>query len=173
MLIDKLIELAPPPTDPLDRGSTDKWGAVTDFFGKALPTDYMSFVDRYGTVQLNDELQIFNPFSENPDTDLHHQFVFLLAQISQLKEEFPESCPYPLMFEPGGLLPWGITKDGDIFCWSTSGMSGKWTVVVLCRQYEPEEFDLSMVGFLVATIEGNIRSSAIPTNWADEPAVFA
>ncbi len=172
MLIDELVETAPPPASPVDRGSDDKWGAVTEYFGKTLPMDYMAFIDRYGTVVLNDLLRIFNPFAREEHQNLINRFPYLLSILSGNKEEAPELCPYPLMFEPGGLLPWGDTVDGDIFCWTTSGMSGRWKIVVLNRYDEPQEFDHSMVAFLLATLRGEIECSAIPSHGAERPGTF-
>lgn len=76
------------------------------------------------------------------------------------------------MFEPGGLLPWGISIDGDIFCWTTAGASGKWKVVVMCRHSEPESFDTSMCQFLIDAIRGQITSVAMPEEWAKENIEF-
>ncbi len=172
MLIDELVEIAPPPASPVDIGGEEEWGTVTAYFGKALPVDYMAFIDRYGTVVLNRLLRVFNPFAQHKHQNLIDRFPNLLSIFSETKEEFPQLCPYPLMFEPGGLLPWGETIDGDVFCWTTSGMSGRWKTVVMNRYDEPQEFDHSMVAFLLAAIRGELECSAIPLEWAANPASF-
>lgn len=41
----------------------------------------------------------------------------------------PEKCPYPFYPEPGGLLPWAGTDNGDRVCWLTEGQPDGWTVV--------------------------------------------
>ena len=172
MLIDELLELAPPPDSPADLGSDDQWAALGTYFGKALPMDYMAFIDRYGTVVLNDYLRIFNPYAQQEYQNLLDRFPQLLSILSESKEEFPELCPYPLMFEPGGLLPWGDTVGGDVLCWATGGMSGRWKIVVLNRYDEPQEFDLSTVAFLLAALKGELECSALPTDWSEQPASF-
>ncbi len=172
MIIDELQELLPLPELTIEKGGEGDWGEITNYFGKSLPTDYMLFVDRYGSGEIGNWLTVFNPFSKNPNINLTQQFPILLASIAMLKDEFPETCPYPLMFEPGGLLPWGISIDGDIFCWTTKGLSGKWDVVIMCRHSEPENFEGSMGQFLINAIQGGLKSAAIPEEWANGKIEF-
>jgi hypothetical protein len=89
-----------------------------------------------------------------------------------MKKEFPELCPYPLLFEPGGLLPWGISIDGDIYCWATTGSSGKWKIVIIGRHSDPEEFQYSFSEFLTGAIKGNIESYTIPQEWKNSHVDF-
>lgn len=87
------------------------------------------------------------------------------AQLSALRElriNFPNEFVFPLFFEPGGLLPWAASDDGDVFCWSTDGASGTWEGVTVPRSDSPERFKLSMAQFLVQGLTGRIKSSALP-----------
>ncbi|HLJ89733.1 MAG TPA: hypothetical protein VKZ53_23180 [Candidatus Angelobacter sp.] len=161
MIIDDLIHVVPPPQSPKEGGTNLDWARITNLFGKPLPTDYMIFIERYGSGQIGGWLSVLNPFSKNPNISLTEQFFHLLASVSQLKEEFPESCPFPLLFEPGGLLPWGISIDGDIFCWQTAGVSGRWSVVVLGRHSDPEVFQYPFSQFLAKCITGEISCLAV------------
>lgn len=165
MIIDHLIQVLTPPQNPTEGGTNLDWARITNLFGKPLPSDYMSFIERYGSGQIGGWLSVLNPFSTNPNISLTEQFFILLASISQLKEEFPESCPFPLLFEPGGLLPWGISIDGDIFCWQTKGASGRWSIVVLGRHSDPEVFPYPFAEFLAKCITGEISCFAIPLEW--------
>lgn len=169
---EELQKLIIPPDRNSVIGSKNQWGNVTATFGKSLPTDYMLFIDRYGSGEIGNWLTILNPFSQNSNTNLIDSFPNLLASIASLKEEFPEYCPYNLMFEPGGLLPWGISIDGDIFCWTTAGVSGNWKIVIICRHSDHEEYSLSMSQFLIQAVSGIITSAAIPENWANEKIRF-
>lgn len=75
-----------PPSSPTEPGTGGDWGKVTSTFGKPLPTDYMTFVDRYGSGEIGKWLTIFNPFSKNPNVNLLESFTSLLASIAALKE---------------------------------------------------------------------------------------
>ncbi|MEL4428560.1 SMI1/KNR4 family protein [Shewanella mangrovisoli] len=154
------------PSSPCEAGKGLNWGLVTNFYGKSLPTDYMMFIEYYGSGEIGGWLTVLNPFSNNTYINLLHQFAPILSSVSTLKEEFPETYPFPLLFEPGGLLPWGISIDGDIYCWSTAGVSGKWKIVVLGRHSEPEEFEVSFTSFINGLLNGSISCKAIPQEWA-------
>ncbi|TVO52632.1 SMI1/KNR4 family protein [Denitromonas halophila] len=172
MSIKQLQEVLIPPDEAIESGKGQEWGKITSKFGAPLPTDYMQFVELYGSGEIGGWLTVFNPFSKNPNISLLEQFFCVLSSISEIKKEFPESCPYPLLFEPGGLLPWGISIDGDIYCWSTSGSSGKWKIVIIGRHSEPEEFQYSFSEFLSEAIKGNVESYTIPQEWKNSQVNF-
>jgi len=162
-----------PPKQPVDGGKGRYWGEITGYFGKPLPDDYVSFINLYGSGMIGGRLTVFNPFSKNPNISLIRQFFANLSALSSVKEDFPESCPYPLLFEPGGLLPWGISIDGDVYCWQTEGIiSGRWRVVVIGRHSDPEEYNMPMTKFLAHCVSGKIESNTIPIEWAEQDVTF-
>jgi hypothetical protein len=172
MVIDELLEVLPVPDSPVETGRGKDWGVVTDLFGAPLPTDYMIFIERYGSGQIGRWLTVFNPFSSNTHLSLRDQFFRILSGLNATKKEFPKSCPFPLLFEPDGLLPWGISIDGDIFFWQTKGVSGLWTIVVIGRHSEPEAHKLSFAQFIARSIKGEILCDVIPTEWREEEITF-
>ena len=172
MIVDELTEILAVPTNPTESGMGQNWARITSYFGKTLPGDYMAFVDRYGSGEIGGWLTVLNPFSRNSNLSLIDQFFSMLAAISVIKSDFPDTCPYPLMFEPGGLMPWGFSIDGDIFCWLTDGLSGKWRIVVMGRHSQPEEFDGPMSRFIKRCICGEISPLAIPEDWSTASVTF-
>ena len=173
MVIYELLDELSPPKQPVDGGKGRYWGEITGYFGKPLPDDYVSFINLYGSGVISGWLTVFNPFSKNPNISLTRQFIANLSALSSVKEEFPESCPYPLMFEPGGLLPWGTSIDGDLYCWETGGIiSGRWTVVVIGRHSDSEEFDMPMSRFLAQCISGEIKPNTTPIEWTEQNVTF-
>ena len=172
MSIKQLQDVLKPPANAVESGMGQDWGRITSKFGAPLPTDYMQYVELYGSGEIGGWLTVFNPFSKNPNISLLEQFFYVLSGIGEIKKEFPESCPYPLLFEPGGLLPWGISIDGDIYCWATTGSSGKWKIVIIGRHSEPEEFQYSFSEFLSEAIKGNIESYTIPQEWKSNHVSF-
>lgn len=173
MVIDQLLKVLSPPARPAEGGRNLDWASIANLFGKPLPTDYIMFVELYGSGQVGGWLSVFNPFSKNSNLSLTGQFFRILANVSLSKEQFPESCPFPLLFEPGGLFPWGISIDGDIFCWQTKGVSGLWTVVVLGRHSDPEVFQYPFSEFLAKCITSEISCNAIPVEWKEGTVKFA
>jgi hypothetical protein len=163
MVIDELLQVLPPPDHPVELGIAESWGKVTEKFGGPLPTDYMQFIDRFGSGTLNSFLTPFNPFSRNQHINLFEQVFVQLSALRELRAEFPEYNSYPLFFEPGGLLPWGTSIDGDVFCWLTAGASGAWHTVVVPRHGEAERFPMSMTQFLARAISGSVKTAALPS----------
>ena len=165
LIIDDLKKVLVPPAQPTESGKDKNWAAVTNYFGRALPGDYVSFVEDYGSGEVGGWLTVLNPFSENRNLSLMAQFPQILSDVGTLKGMHPETCPYPILFEPGGLLPWGTSIDGDIYCWLTDGVSGKWDVVVLGRHSEPQRFNLTMCHFIAQSISGDIQPYSMPGDW--------
>jgi hypothetical protein len=172
MIIDELLTVLSAPENPVETGANQNWGKVTNQFGQSLPGDYMMFIDRFGSGQIGDWLTVLNPFSKNRRISLSDQFFAILSGVSSLKSEYPETCPFPLFFEPGGLLPWGLSIDGDIFCWKTDGPSGRWTTVVLGRHSGPELHELSCTQFIARIITGETSSAAVPSEWRELEVKF-
>jgi len=167
VIIDGVLNVLPKPDKPVESGVGENWGDVTQHFGTPLPGDYMSFIDKYGSGEIGEWLSVFNPFSKNQNINLISQFFSCLSSLSILKADYPEICSYPLLFEPSGLLPWGVSIDGDIFCWETTGMSGKWSVVVIGRDSDPEKYEMSTCQFIEKIITSTISPLAIPSDWND------
>jgi hypothetical protein len=172
MIIDELLAVLPSPAIPAESNSKNNWGEITDQIGEPLPTDYMQFIDAYGSGSLNSLISVFNPFSMNRHLNLMYQMNVQLSALRLLKTEFPGEISYPLFFEPGGLLPWAISIDGDVYCWLTKGYSGKWEVVVICRQGGTEHFPMTMSQFLARLIKGHISSASLPNGFSVSEAKY-
>ena len=172
MVIDELFRLLPRPAKPSEQGTAAAWGAVTSKLGGPLPTDYMQFIDHYGSGTINGFLTVFNPFSANPNVNLLDQAFVQLSALRELRTNFPNEFVFPLFFEPGGLLPWAASDDGDVICWSTDGVSGAWEVVTVPRSDSPERFKLSMAQFLAQGLTGRVKSSALPPHFASGAGSF-
>ncbi len=168
MVIDELIKVLPPPDSPSEGGTGLDWGAVTARLGEPLPTDYMQFIEKYGSGTINGLIRVLNPFSSADHINFWTQMQALLAAFRALRAEDEDDCPYPLMYEPGGLLPWGVSLDGDVYFWETTGLSGKWTVVVSCRDSgDFEEFAMPMTRFLARAIKGEIESGSLYADFGE------
>lgn len=162
MVIDALLTVLKPPPTPREPGTARGWGDVTRRLGGVLPGDYMKFIELFGTGTVAGWLTILNPFAADGHQNLLSAGFEFLAALREVKSEFPEEVRFPLFYEPRGLLPWGISMDGDIFCWSTGGLSGQWTVVVIGRHTGNEEFPVPMTQFLFEALSGKVTPRCFP-----------
>jgi hypothetical protein len=164
-----------PPSQPVDTGSAERWSAVEHALGTSLPGDYKAFIDMFGTSYLGSFLYLFNPFSSDETLNLVAQSADLLDVMRSLQEEFPdEEIPYALFPEPSGLLPWGITDNGDVLYWLTAGDPDQWTVVINeSRGPLIDEYAMSITTFLATFLTGQLESEVFPDDVPDPDALFA
>jgi hypothetical protein len=47
--LDRLMELVPPPKEPMCAGSPEQWFSVEQKLGTTLPDDYKIFINKYGS----------------------------------------------------------------------------------------------------------------------------
>ncbi len=81
--------------------------------------------------------------------------------------------PLSLDSDPRGLLPWGITDNGDVLFWLTVGRPDQWSIAVNeSRGNGFETYPDSMVRFLIKLIQEEIHSAFIPRKFLDTPCLF-
>lgn len=163
MIIDALFDVLPRPELAIETGDDQGWLRVFRRVGTRLPEDYVQFIRAYGTGIINGYNWAYNPFAENENLNLIEQIPYVLSSFRALKSEHSKDFPFPLYFEPGGLLPWGGTIDGDFFFWETSQQIDHWPVVVIRRHDDsPERHDLPMSRFLAEVLAGRLKSAVFP-----------
>jgi hypothetical protein len=152
MSIDQLIEVMPAPSSPFETPPAGGWSQVEGRLGVSFPQDYRDFIDRYGSGKVADFLWIFNPFSANENLNLERQIQRQAAVLDELKG-YGEKNPYEPFPSPGGILPVGITGNGDVIFWKTEQDGGHWSVVVNdSRSPEWELFNFSLSQFLIEVL---------------------
>ncbi|MFE6024305.1 SMI1/KNR4 family protein [Streptomyces niveus] len=167
--IDDLVRLVPPPAEPLD--AAGDWARVEAALERELPADFKALVGRYGRGQFTDFITPLHPFG--PHDLLIPMARGLLAQESPFRDSHPDLCPYPFHPEPGGLLPWAGTDNGDRLCWLTDGAPDSWTVVAWNpRGSYYSAHDEGAVAFLHGWLTGRIHTPVFggpvePTPWFD------
>lgn len=153
--IDDLVRLVPPPADPVD--AAGDWGRVEAALERELPADFKALVGRYGQGQFTDFITPLTPFGT--PAPLIPTARRLLEQESRFRDSFPEQCPYPFYPEPGGLLPWAGTDNGDRLCWLTAGEPDSWTVVAWNpRGSYYSAHEQGAVAFLYGWLTGRVRT---------------
>ena len=158
--------------------SATPWELARSEVGFDFPADYRGFIDRYGggTVTRPDDplrFSVMNPGADQWCPDGPSGFAgFVDVTVSELRPRFvgadaherpaAEEPFYPVLPDPGGLLAWGATDDGDCFFWLTQDPDpDSWPVVLWSRRENASyRFEGGMVAFLLAVLRGEHPSSA-------------
>ncbi|MFD5244938.1 SMI1/KNR4 family protein [Amycolatopsis sp. NPDC058340] len=144
--LDDLIRLIPPPEDPVADGD---WQAAEKALGLVLPGEFKALAARYGAGSF-DDISLLGP------DDLVETARDLLGAAGAFRDEFPEAVPFALWPEPGGVLEWARTGNGDSLCWLTGDEPGDWTTVVWNPRAGAERHALGAVAFLCAYFGGRL-----------------
>ncbi|MFE3453074.1 SMI1/KNR4 family protein [Nonomuraea sp. NPDC059194] len=161
--IDELARLVPPPAEPVDaRGD---WNEVEAALGLGLPADFKALVERYGRGQFVDFVTPLTPFGAH-DLLLRHARRLL-------DREGGHHGQYPFYPEPGGLLEWAGTDNGDSLCWLTEGEPDQWRVVVWNpRGVAYHAHDVGAVEFLHGWLSGRISTRILSDEFVEPSPWF-
>lgn len=161
MTIENLIKVVPPPEEPFEafRGT---WELIEDEIRTALPQDYKDFVRLYGSGYFMQFLGVSVPRSRNPNVLLRSAIYW--ARRAAVQGGFaPDELPYPFWPDPGGLLAFGSTDNGDTLLWLAQGEPEDWKVVVWDRGLGRfEVFDCGLTDFLAGLATGGIQPKEFP-----------
>ncbi len=168
--IDDLVRLVPPPAAPVD--ADGDWSRAETALGLVLPTDFKALLRRYGLGQF-DDVTLYTPFDAHTHgvCDLVRRARDLVDDHQPLRDEFPEDFPYPLYPEPGGLLEWAGTGNGDQLCWLTAGHPDNWPVVLWNIRGGAHRHELGAVELLYDYLSGQrefeLLAAAPAVPWFD------
>lgn len=166
--IDELTAVVAPPVNPGISVTQSDWNVVFERIGTRLPTDFIqayklygdgSFASRTHPMSASVWLHAGRPFSS-----FERRVPERLSHLRLTKERRPKLVPFPLYWEPNGLLPWArATKDTDL-CWRVRGeLVDNWTVVVLrAGAGHHESFEMSAIQFLARAIAGTVVCTLLP-----------
>lgn len=164
-----------PPSMPLRQDSprAQLWAAVESQIGTELPSDYRAFIDAYGHVRLDDFLQIFSPFAPANSGNLVTESTSVLSAYRTLRAAFADEMPLPAFPEPGGLLPFGRTDNGDDLYWRTIGRPDDWPIVIFgARERDHQQIDRNTTGLLLALLTGEVDVTVLPSSFPKPSAQF-
>lgn len=163
MSISELLTILPISGNAIEHRK-EEWSIVELAFGSEFPSDYKELIDQFGPSIISEFIKIRTPFTWDANVNLISYNRLALDGLRELKQEFGEDiCPYPIYPEPGGLVLWGDTENGDQLFWRTQGPPSDWKVITNeSRSGNYEEWDYSMSGFLVALLTQRIDSNVIP-----------
>jgi hypothetical protein len=121
----------PPPARPnLGPGT---WEEAFAALGTRLPEQYVDLMSLYGGGLWGNWLECYQPLGSHRFRGLVPFWKSLIDGHHMTKETFPDHVP-PLMWpDPGGLLPFGSSADGDKIGWVCHGDPETWKVVLVPR----------------------------------------
>ena len=87
----------------------------------------------------------------------------MISDVFRAMDDGLPEHPYRYWPEPGGLVPFGSTDNGDYVLWLPCGAPERWSIVVWDRaDGDFEVFDFDLTGFLAGLASGAIRPKAFP-----------
>jgi hypothetical protein len=167
--LDRLAKLVVPPQL---RAYTHDWTSIERQVGTPLPDDYKRLVDRYGPGSFDRFIWIFQPMTASSHLDLSHQIQVQLGVLRERRTSEPD-VTHAIFPETGGLLPWGVTDNGDVGFWRTTGGTLLWDVIVVePRGPATHTHQGGLVSFLEAALSGRERVGVFPPDFPSSPPAF-
>lgn len=137
-----------------------RWDAVEEALGLRLPRSYKSLVDLFGASSWGDFLHIYSPFDDR--LNLQTRSKVILDADRDSRQSFPSHYPFALHPEPGGLLPWAGTDNGDTLYFITMGPPDDWAIVIKGPRAPEMEVSFLPASLLVHHIAvGSFRSTIL------------
>jgi hypothetical protein len=171
MFFEKLTKILPLPEIPVEKPDAEDWVRLDTEFCK-LPPDFKEFISSFGTGQVDNFLWILNPFSQNKFLNPLSQLELIRESFHIAEKDFGEKTP-ALFPNPEGLLPFGITDNGDTIFFKTIGPSSEWSIVVTSpRDPEKDEFLCGFTEWLTGILTRKLKSCCFPEDFPFEKHIF-
>ncbi|WP_405907036.1 hypothetical protein OG742_17245 [Streptomyces sp. NBC_00828] len=142
--------------EPADRQpNPDHWNEVEQHVGSALPGDFKTFLNVYGSGVISGELVVFHPRGSSPLLERMcktHQ-TFTERRDRSLNRGGSEHVPYAFHPEPGGLISWGYDYSGDEhFFLPCDPDPDQWKIVTMVHEEGCETFDGPFSSFALSFV---------------------
>lgn len=146
------------------------WSFIRSELGVSLPSDFMALAEAYPPFSVDDflVLNIPTPGEEQFFVEGVRSVLDDLMDLVQ-DEASHDYVPFP---EPGGLLPWGSSFEGDNFYWYTRGEPRSWTVVVAGRNDDWFHYRGGMTSYLAARMGGRPLADGLPPDFPSAQPVI-
>ncbi|WP_037911378.1 hypothetical protein [Actinacidiphila yeochonensis] len=134
----------------------DDWDEIERHVGSALPGDFTTFLDAYGSGVISGELVVFHPRGSSPllERMLKTHALFTERRDRNLDRGDFEHVPYPFHPEAGGLISWGYDYSGDEhFFLPCDPDPDRWKIVTMAHEEGCETFDGPFSSFALAFVK--------------------
>jgi len=141
--------------------SDARWLAVEQSLGVTLPGSYKKLIDTFGATSWGNFLHVLSPFGDN--LNLQRIGKQILDADRESRSRFASHYPLPLYPEPGGLLPWAVTDNGDTLYFITLANPDKWPTLIKgprAPEFEVTYFHPALLVHHVAA--GTLQSTILP-----------
>jgi len=174
--VDELKAILPPPASPCVTSSQMDWIAIFEAIGTRLPGDFIEAYKAYGDgvfVSRSHPRSAGLWLHAGAREPFHRRAAEHLSSLRLAKERRAKLVPFPLYWEPAGLLPWGRATNKLDLCWRVSGeLADNWPVIVIrAGTGENETFEMSAIEFLARVIAKSVSCSLLPTGFPGEKGV--
>ncbi|MEW1838543.1 hypothetical protein AB0392_11365 [Nonomuraea angiospora] len=143
------------------------WSAVEADLGLRLPGDYKLLMDRYASLMLDRFLGLFIPNpGDTPDMSMRDGIVRTLRDMAPDDDEEQEVVDdnnnviemrrFPHYPDPGGIIPWGSTQNGNLCLWKADGDPDSWKVFVSSDGLFMWRYNGGILDFLVRANQGRL-----------------
>jgi hypothetical protein len=139
-----------------------RWPAVEESINLKLPGSYKTLIDLFGASSWGNFLQVLSPFDDGR-LNFQHWAKQVLDADRVSRGQFPSHYPLPLYPEPGGILPWAGTDNGDALYFITAGPADDWPTVI--KGPRSPEFEVSFLSPALLVhhfAAGTLRSTILP-----------
>jgi hypothetical protein len=148
------------------------WGVIEARLG-ILPADYRAVAELFPNFTLCDFL---HPMVPKKGAEQRFHFgteLEVLREWCAYGDGF-DGGPYVAFPEPGGLLPWGESNEGDFFCWKTGDSDpDRWPVVLGSRSFAWYEYHGGMLEYIVGLLRGDVPPDGLPDIFTrPDPALY-
>ncbi|WP_133884250.1 hypothetical protein [Glycomyces sp. NRRL B-16210] len=145
---------------------------LSESLGIQLPSDYLQWASQYETLEICNEMIVWNwlsklrPLPTPASVGATLEGIDLARATAQGRENVLDSednatgpRPWlPIYPEAGGLFPWGTDTNGTLYLWDARNSDpDDWTVVLYNRSWR--EFDCGFTEFLVRLMRQEYRNS--------------
>ena len=159
----------PPPAKAVGKPVDADWQATEEAVRSPLPPDFKAFVSLYGAGQIDGFLNLLDPAASQEAVRYAPAMERLLGGLRELRESVPSEIPHALHPEPGGLLPWAFSDNGDVFFWDTGHADPADWSIVIGEGGGPRwaTHPGPVTSFLSALLGGSVRLPFLPSGWPD------
>lgn len=155
MHLPDLAGILAPPIGPANAPNSIDWRDFEAKFAR-LPEDIKAFLSLYGTGAVDDFIWIFSPVSTNSNLNLGAQ---IEKQLGVFHEAFSqETLKFPLFPQEGGIVPVGITENGDVLFSSVQvSTDAPFVLLAAPRAASYEIFRMPFTEFLAGVLTRRLR----------------
>lgn len=163
----KIVDILPVPQRENIITDENIWMDIQNKLCVEFPDDYKEFINIYGPGSINKFIWVFSPFTENENLSYLKKFNDMKFAYQYMQKEFPLRYSMKYFDHDDGLLPWGITDNGDELYWYCE--NGTRSIIVMEARYAKiYKYDMELTEFICKLLNKEIQCAAFPVDFFGE-----